>query len=819
VACRARLAVERAAAGAFLIVQPPPPNLDQQALDLFEASCDWPELGPAFDERLRRACEGDAALLKLVRALLDQDWQATRIIPSDPPEPSAAPPPLPRQIARWRIGELLGVGGMGSVYRGERVDGVFEQTVAIKLIRPGVLSARMRETFAAERRTLARLRHPGIAQLYDGGTDAASGFDWFAMEYVDGESITAHVRREGCGISRCIELCLAACEAVQHAHQHLVVHADLKPANMLVSKAGALKLLDFGIAHSLKPALADVASSGPWPAATSPLTPAYASPERRAGAEPSIAGDVYSLGVVFAEMLDPLLALPGADRPIDLAAVLARARAQLPGDRYATVAALAEDLQRYRDCFPVRALPASPAYTLRRFLRRRRGPVTLVASLALALLLATIASSALYLRAQRAVAQERLRFNELRQLSRYMIFELYDEFARIPGTTSARHALVDTARQYLARLQTGTDAPPDLQLEILASQVRLATVMGVPGGPNLGEVAASKALLEQATQGLTQLRAAHPRQAGIDTELAFALLQRAAIAIWTEQRLEAAQPLLAQARALAGSSGGSSREREVRQLLWLRECELADWQQQPQRELQVATEALRDLASWPEAERGDERFAVLHSRMLLRLADGTYYADSPAAALPLYREAEAELDRANQQWPERSTLLYLWQQANWSIATTLSTLGQQRQSLPPFEKAIAVLDRLQQRERNDTALLYAGFVVRSAHAEQLSMLGRHEQALAAFADLLARRRARLQAAPDDTSATRGVAVELFTYGLALERAGRTTQACAALREGIAGFEGLQQRASLSEWDRKDHLEKAQQRYSQLRCRP
>lgn len=247
-------------------------NLDRRALALFEELAELAE-----DERTSRlasACAGDVALRRAVERLFAADRDASRMIAS---EPRRALAPPPNRIGPYRLAELIGAGGMGAVYRGEREDGLFEQTVAVKLVRPGVLSARSLAQFSAERRILARLEHPQIARLLDGGVDA-DGHSYIVMEHVVGVSLADWAACEPRMRAR-LEVFLAVCGAVQFAHQQLVVHADLKPSNVLVTPEGAPKLLDFGIARWL-----GSVDSGEAP--TPALTPTYAAPERAAGAAP-----------------------------------------------------------------------------------------------------------------------------------------------------------------------------------------------------------------------------------------------------------------------------------------------------------------------------------------------------------------------------------------------------------------------------------------------------------------------------------------------------------------------------------------------------
>lgn len=317
-----------------------------------------------------------------------------------------------RQLGPWRIGRLIGEGGSASVFLGEREDAGFAQQAAIKVLRHGMLDPLEQQRFARERRILAGLDHPGIARLIDGGITPA-GVPWFAMEYVDGEPLTACCDRSRLNVDARLHLFLDVCAAVAHAHRALVVHRDIKPGNILVDRDGRVRLLDFGIARLLGDGDDDEADSATVTVAGQRrLTPAYAAPEQWQGRPVTTAADVYALGVLLHELLAGVrpagpgeattrpasqrlaaaadaaaiaerrsLALASLRRRLagDLDRIIAMALREEPARRYASVEAMAEDVRNHLARRPVRARPDSPAYRARRFLRRNR--VAVVAGL------------------------------------------------------------------------------------------------------------------------------------------------------------------------------------------------------------------------------------------------------------------------------------------------------------------------------------------------------------------------------------------------------------------------------------------------------
>ena len=284
-----------------------------------------------------------------------------------------------RQFGPYRLLRLLGRGGMGAVWLAERVDGTFKRDVALKLPFTVLPQAQLVERFARERDILAGLEHRHIARLYDAGV-TEQGQPYLALEYVVGTTIIEHAEAAALRPRERVMLFMQVLQGVQWAHSRLVVHRDLKPSNILVTAEGQVQLLDFGIATLLAEeggglALAEFGANA--------LTPGYASPEQVAGQHMSTSSDVYSLGVVFHELLGGRR--PSASAPAlrgDLDAIAQRALQQDPVERYATAESFAQDLQRWLDGAPVLAHPDSLAYRTRKFVLRYKLPV---AALALAI--------------------------------------------------------------------------------------------------------------------------------------------------------------------------------------------------------------------------------------------------------------------------------------------------------------------------------------------------------------------------------------------------------------------------------------------------
>ncbi|MFT4048167.1 MAG: serine/threonine-protein kinase, partial [Solimonas sp.] len=424
-------------------------------------------------ELLRLLAAADAPHPSLDAPALD----ALRVEP-----PAAAPGCDGQQIGAWRLLERVGGGGMGEVYRAERADGRYEQTVAVKLLRPEAIEALPR--FEAEQQILARLEHPGIARLYDAGV-TGDGRPYTVMEWVDGIDLTRWCDAHRADLPTRLALFQQICAAVNWAHRHLLVHRDLKPTNLRVTADGQVKLLDFGIAKQL--------AGDDTETINAPLTLAYAAPEQLGGEPVTTATDVYALGVILFELLTghlpwgrsgtalatairrlgkappPLPSRAVADGgPIpksllrgDLDAIVARALRPEPDARYPDARALADDVHRHLAHEPVQARAGSRGYVLRRGLRRHWLPLSAAAAVfaAMALALAGIAWQA---------RQTRLEARRAEAVQSFMVELFRTNTSNQPDPVKARQT---SARELLdigvGRIATQLDDAPESKLALL----------------------------------------------------------------------------------------------------------------------------------------------------------------------------------------------------------------------------------------------------------------------------------------------------------------------------------------------------------------
>ena len=417
------------------------------------------------------------------------------------------------RVGPYRMVRELGRGGMGAVFLAERDDEEYQAKVAVKLVRPGMDTEFILARFRRERQTLARLQHPNICRLLDGGT-TDHGLPYFVMDYIDGPWITTYAADKRLGQDARLRLFLEVCSAVDYAHRNFIVHRDLKPSNILVDVGGAPKLLDFGICKLLVDSVA--ANDTTLPA----LTPNYASPEQIRGAAATIASDIYSLGAVLYELLTgtcprrfenlpPLAIERTLETPIvrpsaavrdtrvarqlvgDLDDILMCALEAEPGRRYESAAQFADDLRRHLAHEPVRARPQTFGYRAGTFLRRHRGATAAVVSVFAAL----VVGAAVSLHEAR-IADARL--GQVRSLATTLVFDVHDSVRDLPGSTQARQMMVQTGLRYLDELAKSAGRDPRAEKELAGAYRRLGDVQGNVDSANLGDLRGALVQYEKA---------------------------------------------------------------------------------------------------------------------------------------------------------------------------------------------------------------------------------------------------------------------------------------------------------------------------------
>jgi len=693
---------------------------------------------------------GDVAVADVVRRLLVADAGPTSVDEGIGKAAaqllSPAGPSLPAnlQFGPYLVTGILGEGGMGVVYRAVRDDVGAE--VALKVLWDAPLSPDRRSRFDHERRILAQLRHPGIVPLYDAGVQP-DGTPWFAMELVDGTNIISHVGEHRLRVRDRLLLFSRVCAAVRAAHQRLVVHGDLKPSNILVSRDGRVRLLDFGVAARL-----DDASDAPGRHRL--LTPAYAAPERRAGQSPTVQNDVYALGVVLRELLcaaPPGAMGDGALPPSRLSAVRYAAegrgedwddldvlcQAALAADaamRYPSVEALQRDVDLYLESRPLAVRPRTRGYLIRKFMHRRGREVAITAILALSGVTAGIVHTRALAAARNAALAEAARSGRLREFLENLF---HGRGAPPESIDSIRVAtLVDHGIREARALTSDR-----------ATQLQMYETLGVVSA-RLGHLERADSLLRTAAMESARLHGdADARTLRVRTAWAGVLMRRArgdsaetmlrAAAGDAERTLGARHPLTAEVQLALGTLlRGVGRLSEARSHLVRVEALHRDGDT-------LSLEYVRALRELGNLESDDGKVSRADSlwRRALPIARHLFGPRHPEVGFLLSNLGSAALHRGEYAGAEAYQREALDQSAEWYglehpvaaaaelvLGQTLVRADRPAEALASLRHAEGVLERSATFGPQHPSTAVAHGAVGSA----LSVLGRHDEALRAF---------------------------------------------------------------------------------------
>ena len=664
---------------------------------------------------------------------------------------------------------------MGTVYKAVRDDDAFPKTVAIKLVRSGRGSDYIEQRFRQERRILARLQHPNIATVLDGGT-TGDGQPYLVMEHVEGQPITEFCAAQALGTRARLALFRTVCSAVHYAHQNLVVHRDIKPANVLVDGQGVPKLLDFGIAKLLAsgvdPDVAPTATMLPM------MTPEYASPEQVKGQAVTTASDVYSLGVLLYELLagrrpyevetesleaivqavcgtDPRAPSDSIDEPTsksprpfrtpplaselrgDLDTIVLKALRKEPERRYPSAHELSEDLRRHLDGLPVAARADSIGYRAGKFARRHRTAVAaavLVSASLVGGIVATIRQARIA-EANRSRAERR--FADVRKLANSFLFDVHDEIRELPGSTRARQRLVATAQEYLDSLAREAQ-DTGLQRELAAAYERLGDVQGGALNANLGDMPGALESYRKAAAIHESLASTRAPGARDDIDLPRLQLRRGTL-LRGMGRLGEAESLFRDVaeRIEASLAAGDAPEDAQRNLL----VAYAKWA-----EVQTA------LGGVAEARRPLQK-AIQHGEGFTR--------DHP-------EDASAHLNLAN---------------SYYFASLDAGNRGEHRQALDYVRRARTIQEALHQQEALNQSYVRGLLFSLNGEGLHLRNLGQREEAVQIYRHALEVAQDMLRRDPQDRWAQTSVTVAYSALGKGLIDAGDPVAALVVLRKG------------------------------------
>jgi serine/threonine protein kinase len=766
----------------------------------------WKEIKRAFEDALARsASERDAFLAQLG----DQDpellSEVTSLLRSYEAKPEFLETPyaddaalethaadsadwVGRVLGAYRVLELVGRGGMGAVYRAVRADGLYDRPVALKAIRSELSKEFFLRRFENERRILARLDHPNIARLLDGGA-SEEGVPYVVMEFVEGIPIDEYCERNELTIPDRLRLFRSVCAAVQYAHQNLIVHRDLKPANILVTADGEAKLLDFGIAKIRDPR--EDTGAGPALTMLPMMTPQFASPEQARGESVTTASDVYSLGVILYLLLTrqpPYRVASGSaievmraicetqpvrpstavtwsvrgeagspaqagQRPVsdraarreqrrlrralrgELDNIVLMALRKEPQRRYQSVERFSDDLRRYLEHLPVAATRDTLRYRSGKFLLRHRAGVA-----ATALVILSLAVGLVLAWREARIAQRRS--DDVAGLANSLIFDIHDAIRDLPGSTAARKLVVDKALQYLDRVQQESGGDDSLRRELADGYERVGAVQGQPFKANLGDTAGALR---------SYLKARAIRRSVAATDLA-------------ADRLSYARNCRTLAVLQLSSSNAAAALNTAREAVSVAQAVLKNAPE--------SSEALAELSS----AYGALAFILVES--------GAGAESGENVVAETYRKA-LEIDRRLAQGSTDRGRLRNLGVDEFHLGQNLRDSGHRGEALEAFERSLAIFERL--RDTNDMQEQRDLLTLTTNMGDLQMMNGDPEQAAAAYQKTFAAVSALAALDPHDADATLMIGETQLNLGVALAKLGRAEEADSHLRQALAIF--------------------------------
>jgi len=759
-------------------------SLERKAMALLSEALEQPS--PERVAWVKARSGGDEALAARVLALLDADLSTA--LRTGGAGQDAGEEPMPERAGAYQITGLIGRGGMGAVYEGTRDSGDFDHRVAIKIIRPGVLSESLVARFERERQILADLDHPNIARLLDGG-EMPDGSPFMVMEYVDGQPIVDWAEAGNLSVDDRVWLFNDVCAAVRHAHQNLIVHRDITPSNVLVTKTGAVKLIDFGIA---KPQTNDEIwqddsdASGKSLASLS-FTPGFAAPERAKGAPANTLSDIYSLGKLLETLV--ITHQPGAD----IEAIIARASHYEPANRYASVDALIDDLTNLRTGYPVEAHKGGTGYRFGKYFQRRKLAVLLGSAAVLGLVGALGVTLFQYNRAETALTQANARFEQARGLSRNLIFDVYDSFDNVAGTLEPRKSLAELIRAYVDDLAQDPNAPDDVLYDIGVLKLRLSDLYGGIGMAHFGETDMSFDLLKESETALETLLQRDPENSDALAELA--MTKRLLTMQHLQYKLDTTAAAVANQQVLdltlKGAAFGDDNERTFLRHFWSARTDklqimLAD---------EAHEAALLNARNWrAEMDQalfdklgGGERIAAYlahqESEMLISL-------DRPEEAIaPLLYAETYRTDRLAETpdgYYEMTQLMTVYA----DLSSAYRGNDEAAASVAYAQKAVQLARKIAASDPSDAGGPEGIAIMLQRLAQAQALAGRSDAAFAAVNEAITLARAQADASPDNAFYLQNLFFALSTKAQISQGLGQSTTACEAAAQAQLVMQAL-----------------------------
>jgi eukaryotic-like serine/threonine-protein kinase len=720
-------------------------------------------------------------------------------------------PLLGRTLGHYRLVKRLGEGGMGVVYLGVRTD-EFRHRAAVKLVRFAMDAPEVRGRFQAERQMLATLSHPNIVALLDAGA-TEDHLPYLVMEYVEGTPLDRYCAERRLGVPERLALFLQVCAAVEYAHRNLVVHCDLKPSNILVTAEGTPKLLDFGVAKLLGERPADAAY---MTVGRRPFTPQYASPEQLLGKPVTTSADIYSLGVILFELLTgswpyrldtrseadmvsavcfheaqkPSACAPSVTRVLegDLDAIALKALRKEPENRYGSVEQLAADLRAWQEGRPVGARKGGFRYQARKFVARNRLAVAAAAVLLLAIAggVVGIAWEGRVAIAARARAERR--FNDVRKLASFLLFDFHDAVAKLPGSTPVEEMLVRRSLEYLDSLAGEASGDPELELELAEAYLRLGDVQGNPYTPNLGDSPGAMASFKKALAMTDELARAAPGDPRVMRTEGRAHQHIGDVLFQLREIKEATRHARQSAAAFEKLVHQDPRDLEARIDLAASLEGLGDQLSRGVGDNAAALDSYRrSLAHWqavvvlqPHHLRGQRALAGLS----MKIADLESEKD-PGGALARYRTALATVESLPEQERFAVASRRLEAVLHRKIAEALWETGDRQGCLAEYRQAAQVFASLAALDPSNARAQFDYAVVLNNSGESYEAMGDIATALGSYGKVADILDSLLKTDPGNTSWRAHLSEILVRIGGLLEKSGQPAEARRQTARGLA----------------------------------
>lgn len=769
-------------------------DLNERALALFEQSLDI-----GSDDRedwIIQTAASDSALRDKALSYLSRDANRNAAFQTGGAfHETLDDTAVPAQIGAYKITGLIGRGGMGAVYRGERVSGDFDHDVAIKVVRPGAMSDKLVRRFEDERQTLAKLSHPHIARLYDGGT-LANGAPYIVMEHIEGMPITEWVIQKNLPDEDRLNLFCAACAAVSHAHQNLIVHRDITPSNVLVNVQGQVKLIDFGIAKPFDQDANPTVLGHSLESLT--FTPGFAAPERSSGAGANTLSDIYSMGKL-------LSALPEHRTSSELNAICSKATSANPEERYETVQALADDVQNYIHKFPVDARHASSRYKFQKFLSRHKVGSVLATGSILALLAAFGFTLFQYNQAETARVDADRRFNDVRTLATSMITDIHAEIYRVPGSTKASKKLVEVAQTYLDDLANSPNAPDPVKLEAAIGYTKLGSIVAGTKGGSIEDLDTADKYFSQAKTLLDALETSDSQ----NTDTLFALgklyFYMSEISIEPRQKYDLAREQLQNSKSYLERAIDISPNNVEFQISWMHSnCISAETliaQGQSEEAQRILRECIVYANKLLSENPNNENILRVKSASSRTLANALSTDGKFSDAIPVLNEAIADLeiiktlvDEENDNFTLRALTM-----AYWRRGYAHANIESYEASIADYNLALDYTNTRLEKDPEDKDATWFYFTIKAELATPLQSLGRNEDAEAGLIAALNWYQGRHREKPENSSRLGNLFVHHYMMGDFYKKIKNQLKECDSYEKSYGFFKLIDEIGTISSW--------------------